>query len=372
MAVQARHDLVVLRDRGALFLEVLRNLDGQLVARLDVVGHERHRDDEHVLVLLGQLLHRVVRRGRQPLRGPDFALEGRAEVVVEPAVLHQVLHRRVDETAVRVLPVFHFREGRAVRAEEKVHVVPHIVGEALQALVDSVAQRLDVLRVRGVLEDGGRGPGRNFARFLQLVPVHERGAGRGLGVLGVEGEQHDLVDAILLHLRRRVFAERLPVAHRHVRLERGARLRGVLLVEGLLQIVGLVAGEGIDGRAPVVTDLLVVLRDRLGPEVRDNLGERLSHAAPRLKINDLWEVDDRRVHEQVVEKRLHGLLAVGAAQVEEHDPYRIARLHAELGRWKKLPLHQTGVTVVLLTVVALYELVGRHWGQRSLGKGMSR
>ena len=60
---------------------------------------------------------------------------------------HDLLHRRMDEAAVRIAPLGHLLERRAVGAEEQMHVVANLARKALQAFVDALGKGLHALGV---------------------------------------------------------------------------------------------------------------------------------------------------------------------------------------------------------------------------------
>jgi hypothetical protein len=91
------------------------------------------------------------------------------------------------------------------------------------------------------------------------------------------------------------------------------------VVEALFEGLSLLARETVD--RGVAADELVVLTDRLGPLARDEAAEPVPG---RLRHGD---VDDGRVHEQVVEERLYVLLRHRPAEVHHHHADAIPRLY---------------------------------------------
>jgi len=66
-------------------------------------------------------------------------------------------------------------------------------------------------------------------------------------------------------------------------------------------------------------------------------------------------VDDGRIHEQVIEEGLHILHTLGPAQIEQYYSDRFAGIDCKRGRWKIISADQP-----LVVSVVLQKLPGRH------------
>jgi hypothetical protein len=205
-----------------------------------------------------------------------------------------------------------------MRTEDEMRAVAHISRKTLKGLVNSFGYGLDILRIGGVLECIRRGPLRQLSRLLQFVPVDQRRPGRRLGVLRIQGQQHHLGNAVADHLSNSVLTQGMPVPHRHVRPEFHAVVGTPTIVERLRQRTRLLAREPIDRRAP--SDDLVILPDLLRTHPRNEPAEEMPKAPTD------GNVDDRRVHEEVIQKRSDILRLVRPSQVHQNHTYAIAGL----------------------------------------------
>jgi hypothetical protein len=79
----------------------------------------------------------------------------------------------MDEAAVRIAPLLHLLERCAVSAENQGYVIPHVLRESLERLVDALRQRLDVFRIGSVFEHERGSPRGDFPLRLEGFPVHK-------------------------------------------------------------------------------------------------------------------------------------------------------------------------------------------------------
>ena len=182
--------------------------------------------------------------------------------------------------------------------------------ELCELLLDEICHGGDVTAARvprgddGVLEARQR-----VVRLEYFFEKAEGGAGGGDGELWVEGQHDELVDGVALDLLYGLLGVRMPVAHGDVHVRVDASVR-----EGAAQRVGLLLRDAAQRRA--AADGAVGFGGLRRAEGGDEAGdEGLQEAEGGGEADDVW------VGKEVVQKGLHVVERVGAAEVEQHDAH---------------------------------------------------
>ena len=204
----------------------------------------------------------------------------------------------LDLTLVRIA-LFNHGDGKAVRTENEIDIGR--IGESGQRAVDGLDDGIDVCRVLVELlyhvDPGTPAVGVEMAR-----PLVEAAAGRGLGVLRVEGQQDELGRGMPLHFLDCGVGERMPVAHRdgHASI--------VVAAQDPFERDGLAIRE-FQNRA-LAADFAVMMSDMFRAARSDQARERLPGDARER------EVDNIRIAEKVVQEGLDRLDGIRPPQLK--------------------------------------------------------